>query len=56
MSDTDLIERMEERMAIMTYDGGLTRSEAEKRCYAALVAWCGRVGRTVPVDTAKPKS
>ncbi len=53
MTDEHLAERYFERAAIMEYDGGLTRSEAEKRCYAALVAWCGRVGREIPVDIQK---
>jgi hypothetical protein len=39
----DIRERIEERAAIMEYDGGLTRKEAEQAAAAAIRVYCYRV-------------
>lgn len=41
MSDQELIEAFEERAAIMEFDGGLTRAEAEQAAYMELVRKLG---------------
>jgi hypothetical protein len=42
-----LRERLEERAAIMEYDGHMTRKDADRRAMADLVAELSRVNRVV---------
>lgn len=41
MTNEQLIELFEERAAIMEFDGGLTRSDAEQAAYMELVRMVG---------------
>lgn len=49
MSDKELLELFEERAAIMEFDGGLSRSEAEQAAYLELVRKVG-FGVELPVE------
>ena len=48
VTDEALAERFLERAAIMEFDGGMTRIQATKSCFAVLEKWCEKVGRKVP--------
>lgn len=48
MTDEQLTERYFERASIMEFDGGMTRIQATKSCFAVLEKWCEKVGRKVP--------
>jgi hypothetical protein len=45
-----IYEWFEERSAIMQFDGGLNRSQADYAAYALTVAYCRRTGQSLPSE------
>jgi hypothetical protein len=39
-----------ERAAIMQFDGGMDRADADYAAFALTLAYCGRTGQTVPYE------
>lgn len=48
MTDSQLIELYNERVAIMQIEGGLTRERASQECFNKIGAYCKRNKRSMP--------